>query len=342
LTLFSFTLSLLSRLPAWAAAAIALAPFAGCGCPAGANEAACVLVRVADPEGSAGSGTVVACEAGRSLVVTNRHVVPSARYGVRVECQGKLYPVTFHAAHPAADLAILVVPAELPCAEVADAEPAPGAEVRQWGRAWYGQGRPVPKAGRWVGIDRFRVRGTAIARTTLDNHSGDSGAGVFHAGKVVAVTWGVRGHSVCLADLRAFLRDRAAALFPRLAERLSKPAEKPAEKPAAKEKAPGPKRAAAAKPSVTVYTRTDPPCPACMRLQAVMADPRVKALLDRCDLKIVDVSSDPSAVVRSVPYTRVEPPAGSGKYPASFVGSVRPEYAVRVLEYMLSPPEAAK
>jgi hypothetical protein len=308
MTLFTLAGLLLSRLPARLLAAAQLS-FAGCDCQAA--EAACVLVRVEDPEGSAGSGTVVACEGGRSLVVTNRHVVPSARYGVRVECQGKTYPVAYYAPAAVGDLALLTVEAELPCAELADAEPPAGAEVRQWGRAWRGHGRPVPKAGRWSGLGRGRDVNygyAAVVESTIPGESGDSGAGVFHEGRLVAVAWGLRGGmsaGVRLADVRACLRDRAAALFPRLAERLRKPDPEPAGKAA-----PEAKKAAAPKPAgpkVTVYTRSSPPCPACVRF---LADPAVKALLAEFEAEVVDISKTPAPHVRAVPAVAVTPPGG--------------------------------
>lgn len=312
MTLFTLAGVLLSRLSVRAAAA-ALLSFAGCDCEAA--EAACVLVRVEDPEGSAGSGTVVACEGGRSLVLTNRHVVPSARYGVRVECEGKSHPVTFYAPAAVGDLALLAVEAELPAAELADAEPPPGAEVRQWGRSWRGQGRPVPKAGRWFGLGRGRdatYGHAAVVESTIPGESGDSGAGVFHEGRLVAVTWGLRGPmsaGVRLADVRACLRERAAGLFPRLAERLRKPDPGPAEKPAAKEKAPEPKKAEAPKerPSVTVYTRLDGTCPACEKLKAAMATPAAKAALAGFDVRVVGTAKTPVAGLRAVPHVVVKP-----------------------------------
>jgi glutaredoxin len=306
--------------------AAALLAFAG---PAVAADpqASCVLVRTGP---YAGSGTVVACEAGRSLVVTNRHVVPDRSMAVTVECRGKVYPAVYHAASAGPDLAVLVVEAELPAVEVADAEPPPGVEVRQWGYTWYGQGRLVPKAGRWVGLSRARSRGAVVVLSGLDNHSGDSGAAVFHDGKVVAVTWGVEGHSVSLADLRGFLREKAAALFPRLAGRMAARRAEAAEK-AAEKKAAEPKKAEAPKlkPLVTVFTRRDGTCPHCETYAKTLADPKVAEALKGCHLVVVDLAKVANPGVRAVPLTVV---SGPGKRPVALPGALSPAARLAAVE----------
>ena len=187
------------------------------------------VCRVDVPGRSAvGSGTVVACEGGLSLVVTNRHVVPDRGGGVVVTLGGTKYAVKYHAAHPdpAVDLALLTVAGELPTAEVGDAEPAAGTELRQWGYEYRGGGKPVPKHGRAV------AHAGANLHSTMPCESGDSGCGVFDdRGRLVGVNHGYVGTpgnrgdalAVRLNVLRAFLRDRAGAVFPKLAGRLGGP-----------------------------------------------------------------------------------------------------------------------
>jgi S1-C subfamily serine protease len=167
-------------------------------------------VRVSQP-GSAGSGTVVATDGERSLVLTARHVT-GTDFGVKLTVaapDGRTVAGTLVAYDAAADLAAVEVPADLPAAAVAARRPAVGAAVRQWGCT--GGGKRAAKAGTFTDYG-----------ATIQADGGDSGCGVFDAaGRLVAVTVGktarfdpatghvldVPGdaHCVRLADVRRFL-----------------------------------------------------------------------------------------------------------------------------------------
>ena len=209
---------------------------------------------------SAGTGTVVACEGGKSVVLTNRHVAEDLD-GVRVYHAGRFHPATY-LSHYAGDLVAFTVDAELPCAEIAETEPPAGAAVEQWGYVWYGQGTPVRKTARWFGrawgIDPRFEAPSPIIDTGIRSESGDSGSAVFYEGKVVAVTWGTTA-AVPLAGVRHFLRRACARLFPRLAARLARPAVVVTPPPAAKgDPLPAPK---ATKPAPKSDGTGVPPAP---------------------------------------------------------------------------------
>lgn len=171
-----------------------------CKCAKPATREAAVLVRWVDnPAGYAASGTCLRCENGKSLVVTNRHLfrygegdaAPYARPGVAVvvesedgkSLRGRLVLIT---SNGEPDLAACVVEGVLPAAKLAAAEPAPGSEVRQWGRAAraFQPSRPVFKVGRVI-----PPRETDFL-STIPMESGDSGCGVFAGDELVSVGWG--------------------------------------------------------------------------------------------------------------------------------------------------------
>lgn len=178
----------------------------------------------------AGSGTCVACEGGRSLVVTNGHVCPCPGETVMVDtATGKtLEGVCLAASHPLAgdpsrpdvarcargpDLSLVCVAGEMPAAELADALPKAGARVEQWTMNGHKAGAVVGFAGSYEA-----GTGTPIWDDTVPSQSGDSGAGMFAGGKVVAVRFG--GGCVGLGTVRAFVRAKAAKVFPELAARV--------------------------------------------------------------------------------------------------------------------------
>lgn len=198
--------------------------------PTADPAASAVVVRGGN---AAGSGVVVHCEGGRSLVLTNRHVVEATGPAVVVVCGGKSHPGRLAGVGRPGDVAAVVVDAELPACPLADAEPAAGAELVQYGSPWHAGGRLLPKAGRLL-PPRPGVRWDVA--TTIATESGESGAGVFRGGRVVAVTHGhvgtpeMRGPGlhVRLGTLRVFCASVAAGRFPRLAERLKASAPAPA------------------------------------------------------------------------------------------------------------------
>lgn len=261
------------------------------------------------PTGFGGSGTCVACDGGKSLVVTNRHVVEGTPLGARVAvttADGTRHGGTLLATDRRADLALVLVDAVLPAAELAAAPPPAGTPVRQWGRDWRGQGRPVFKAGVFLGIGRGTVGGVTITETTIDSISGDSGCGVFDEhGRLVAVNWGGGSGSpqcaVGLADVVSFLRNEARLHFPRLAAELD---DRRAAKAEAVEQA---RQAKGAKPvtwltdydaaikdsagKTVVVLFTDPVgCVPCKRLESgALADPAVRDELAKCVCVKADV-----------------------------------------------------
>lgn len=184
--------------------------------------ASCVVVRRTDRAAGAanlGSGTVVACEGGWSLVLTNSHVCPKAGEYAEIALGWKRYRAWVCYAPGEPDLAALLVRAELPASAPSGAEPEPGCVVYQWG---YGLQLPALKTGKLT-ADTAKTAGTRFLTrfTTIDTESGDSGSGVFDAaGRLVAVTWGSGGAAVDLSEVRPFLHRVAneTRLFPKLAE----------------------------------------------------------------------------------------------------------------------------
>jgi hypothetical protein len=173
---------------------------------------------------SRGSGTVVACEGGESLVVTNRHVCPTIGEGVTVQVGFVKYPGKVVSVSQTADLAAVVVAADLPACEVADAVPAPGTAVVQYGCE--AGGPPTRKAGK-AGAEapQFADRGD-LWHVESTGAPGDSGCGVFAGGRLAGVYWGVihdpdRHSCVHLANVRLFLRCVGQVKFPKLAAKMA-------------------------------------------------------------------------------------------------------------------------
>ncbi len=187
---------------------------------------------------ASGSGTPIHVEAGKTVVLTNAHVVPKADKDktIRVHAGGKAYPARYvdgsevRSTGPSTieilgpDLCLLEVDADLGQVEIAADVPPPGAAVRQWGYGGVGSGgRPVPRSGE-VTDSRPYVEPTLV--TTIRTISGDSGAGVFNAkAELVGVTWGgdgVTSRGVPLSVVHVFLgRPTVHTLFPRLHARLA-------------------------------------------------------------------------------------------------------------------------
>ncbi len=170
-----------------------------------------------------GSGTVVACEQGKSLIVTNKHVVEDGDGSFSISNGGKSYTGRLLTVDSKADLAVIVVDAELPVAPLAIEEPAAGTKVIQWGCDSRGRLVMVEKYGEVVGA-KPRIDNMGDLLTTIDAYEGDSGSGVFNfEGRVVGITWGKRtdgvtgGFCVRLGDVVRFLRGSVRETFPRFA-----------------------------------------------------------------------------------------------------------------------------
>lgn len=170
-----------------------------------------------------GSGTVIASEDGKSLVLTNQHVAAHAG-NVSVNHKGKDFNATLLSTNAGDDLALLLVDVELPAAVMADAEPDVGTEVEQWGYDWRGQGKWIHKTGKYKGVTNFT---SEAIETSIESISGDSGCGIFNkAGQLVAVNWGRHEWGgqlgTRLKKVVAFLKAAPTRAFNRLNTRLNK------------------------------------------------------------------------------------------------------------------------
>lgn len=218
-----------------------------CGCAAKADPlwfAARVMVDNGNGTGSAGSGTPISCENGKTVFVTNAHVVPKnkASQPITITVSGRKFKAKYldgsevefftrsDGTHGCKvhgpDLAFLEVEGELGHVELADDIARPGDQVWQFG---YG-GVPLNYNGPTIksGI----VNKTTFVEPTLacdlQSISGDSGSGLFNTrGELVGVTWGGNSNptvhecvAVELTTVRAFSkRPVLSKLFPRLAAR---------------------------------------------------------------------------------------------------------------------------
>lgn len=217
--------------------------------------------------GQAGTGTCIASEDGKSLVLTNAHVVEDINGTCTVINAQKDYSgqVLCTARYMNADLALVMVNGELPAAPIADAEPSQGDRIRMWGFGGrMGRDGAVEKIGRFIG----RAFNRDNVNSTVQTISGDSGSGWFNdAGELVAVHWGNdgRGWAVPLQAIRTFTKTKGGPLFPRLAKRLgwtetktlpkaAPPASKPKDIPTPKAKEP-----TKTKPTTPKTSPTAPP-----------------------------------------------------------------------------------
>lgn len=229
-----------AALVVWAGAALGWEP---------KDSAVAVYARGPAPDyADIGSGTVIASEGGRSLVLTAAHVcskeVGSAPGSVvKVRHCGTEYKARWLAGSSVTivnrkegtaeirvngpDLALLVVDEDLPPAQFAPRYPDRGARVRLLGFAGRSdESEPAEKTG--------TVLCPAECAATPDARSGDSGGGLFDAdGRLIGVVHSrpryVPGtYAVGLSPVREWVRERAAEAFPRLARRLADGPEVPA------------------------------------------------------------------------------------------------------------------
>lgn len=189
---------------------------------------------------AAGTGTAIAVENGKTLVLTNAHVAQAGySHSVTYWSEGKPYtsPAKFIEGSQVTDaggntirihgpdLALLEVNAELRTAELADEIPAPGQAVSIYGFGGAGVYGTVPihKTGRTLAEDGARtMAGDPIARTSIETVNGDSGAGIFNdAGQLVAVHWG--GGAVRLDTVHSFTVNvlHRNGLFSRFKDRIA-------------------------------------------------------------------------------------------------------------------------
>lgn len=175
-----------------------------------APEDSCVKVtRAANGLIDSGSGTIVKItDDGRSLVLTNRHVLPVGNGEICVHYRGRAIKAEWLGVDDIGDLALVAVGEKLPAAMLAQAEPEPGTMLRQWGHP--GGGPRVAKKGPALGCDGSRVAttGAAIFWAGFQPEQGDSGAGLFDPdGRLCAVNWGGNTRECCvpLSLIKRFL-----------------------------------------------------------------------------------------------------------------------------------------
>lgn len=185
-----------------------------CDCPKNrpasvAQASVYISVNLGGGRSAGGTGTVIASEDGRSLVLTNAHVVESAAHPITVTywCDGKPWtqPATYLGGSAVStvsadtisvhgpDLALISIAADLPAVEVAESIPAEGEAVSLFGFGGTGSTvYPKHKSGRVLREDGGRTTaGDPITRTSIATVNGDSGSGIFNdRGQLVAVHWG--------------------------------------------------------------------------------------------------------------------------------------------------------
>lgn len=187
-----------------------------------------------------GTGTVIASEAGKSLILTNAHVVPSGDRPISVTywCDRKPWvsPATYLGGSAVVDigphlidvrgpdLALLLLDcAALPAVEIADTIPPAGEPVSLYGFGGASSVAPIHKSGRVLSDDRsYTTAGDPIARTSIATVNGDSGAAILNdRGQLVAVHWG--GGAVRLDTVHAFTVQvlQRKGVFARLKDRLT-------------------------------------------------------------------------------------------------------------------------
>lgn len=156
---------------------------------------------------SCGSGTVVAVEQGKSLVLTNRHVVPDKGAKITVSRVGLELDAELVSASETADLAVLVVKAELPTAILSRSVPNAMAPV--YYRGYPGGGDQRLKRAIVHGVNGHSATQGVVWWIRARAEGGDSGSGVFgNGGELVGVVWGVDGvhtAAVHLSEIYIFL-----------------------------------------------------------------------------------------------------------------------------------------
>ncbi len=170
-----------------------------------------------------GSGTVIASERGRSLIVTNSHVVPDGSRPVAVFIGKKRYDARHLASTPLnpdePDLALLTIDSTAAVSPIAAAAVPVGTVVYQWGFGGRAAGdTPTLKAG--VTVDVGGYTGPKTLRTTIASQQGDSGSGLFDAaGNLVGVAWGgTNTHQFAnkVEAVRSWVKSNAGEQFPAL------------------------------------------------------------------------------------------------------------------------------
>lgn len=174
-----------------------------------------------------GTGAVVWSEAGKSYVVTNKHVVWEKRsptaLTVTVNATGKTYPARFVDWSHEGDVALVELDAELPAVKLGNTA-APGTRITHHGNRTGPQSGSVTSYRDQTGLI-FRWSGPVL-NSDIVVASGDSGAGMFNdKGELVGVVWGGdhstnERHGAPVGVVRSLLSRVVANRLPRLAARL--------------------------------------------------------------------------------------------------------------------------
>jgi len=145
-----------------------------------------------------GSGTLVADEGGKTLVLTNAHVVrrSDADKPITVTVQGKTYKARYVTGSEVTnitkttiningpDLCLLELPVSLGAVNIAETVPTLGEEVWMWGYAGGAQA-PVMRTGKIIKSQTTEID------TAFVSQPGDSGSGIFNSkGQLVGVVHG--------------------------------------------------------------------------------------------------------------------------------------------------------
>jgi S1-C subfamily serine protease len=194
-------------------------------------------VKQSDATGyNSGSGTVVAYENNKSLILTCGHVASDPKATFSITLSGKKYDAaylygskvtekmledgTWTMTIDGPDLALLTVAEKLPTVEIASKPAKKGDNVFQWG---FPGGRvdtgPYPKVGKVVDADGLWA--------TPDARRGDSGCGLFNADdQLVGVVHSRAADpdepgalAVPLPTIRKFLHEKATG-FPKIQKRM--------------------------------------------------------------------------------------------------------------------------
>lgn len=195
--------------------------------------AARVEVERAPGTTAVGSGTPIYSDNGKTLVLTNAHVVRDDTKPVTVVLDGKRHPAKYVSgsevrdvdqntiAVDGPDLCLLEVEADLDYVGFAEADAKPGAEVFQHGYGGSSDGKPILRSGQVL-----REHFVGQLNSDVGSVQGDSGSGVFDKyGLLVGVCHGGT-ETVSIAErvttVTTFTTksERVFRLFPRLRARL--------------------------------------------------------------------------------------------------------------------------
>ena len=139
-----------------------------CDCP----KSNCPCVGVSYGGGWASGTTIVGAPAGKTWIVTAKHVLE--RGGDTILHEGKTYTARTVSTHPTADVAVLEVSGTLPAACLASAKSGDSVTLRGYGGSWSG---PQPGAFNTPRSGRVSYTGNQTMGVCVHHGPGDSGAG---------------------------------------------------------------------------------------------------------------------------------------------------------------------